>query len=117
MSSADTDSTTSGEKRLVLMALTKLARKPVTSITSTSFSCSLSLFWLVAPVMGLIIQPLVGAASDKTWNKFGRRNPYILIGAICATLGMLMMPNAAMVVSFITPMIFGVMMLALMDSL
>ena len=77
---------------------------------------SLSLFWLVAPVMGLIIQPLVGAASDKTWNKFGRRNPYILIGAICATLGMLMMPNAAMVVSFITPMIFGVMMLALMDA-
>ncbi len=77
---------------------------------------SLSLFWLVAPVMGLIIQPLVGSASDRTWNKFGRRNPYILIGAICATVGMLLMPNAPMFVSFVTPMFFGVMMLALMDA-
>ena len=77
---------------------------------------SLSLFWLVAPVMGLIIQPLVGSASDRTWNKFGRRNPYILIGAICATVGMLLMPNAPMFVSFVAPMVFGVMMLALMDA-
>ncbi|MBA6365770.1 MFS transporter, partial [Colwellia sp. BRX8-8] len=77
---------------------------------------SLSLFWLLAPIMGLLIQPLVGAASDRTWNKFGRRNPYILIGAICATVGVLLMPNAPLFVSVITPMIFGAMMLAVMDA-
>ncbi len=77
---------------------------------------SLSLFWLVAPIMGLLIQPIVGAASDKTWNRFGRRNPYILIGAISATIGMLLMPNAPLFVSVITPIIFGAMMLAVMDA-
>ena len=41
---------------------------------------SLSLFWLVAPIMGLLIQPIVGSASDRTWNRLGRRNPYILAG-------------------------------------
>ena len=40
---------------------------------------SLALFWLVAPVMGLIIQPVVGSASDRTWNRLGRRRPYILL--------------------------------------
>ena len=77
---------------------------------------SLSLFWLVAPVMGLIIQPIVGSASDKTWNRFGRRNPYILAGGIAAAVGMLLMPNAAIATSIITPLLFGGMMLALMDA-
>jgi len=77
---------------------------------------SLSLFWLVAPIMGLIIQPIVGSASDKTWNPLGRRNPYILAGGIAAAIGMLLMPNSATLASFITPLIFGAMMLALMDA-
>ena len=77
---------------------------------------SLSLFWLVAPIMGLLIQPLVGSASDKTWNKLGRRNPFILAGGIAAALGMLLMPNSATLASFITPLFFGAMMLALMDA-
>jgi len=77
---------------------------------------SLSLFWLVAPVMGLIIQPIVGSASDKTWNRLGRRNPYILAGGIAAAIGMLLMPNSATLASFITPLFFGAMMLALMDA-
>jgi maltose/moltooligosaccharide transporter len=77
---------------------------------------SLSLFWLVAPIMGLLIQPLVGSASDRTWNRFGRRNPYILIGAISATVGMLLMPNAPLFTAIITPMLFGAMMLAVMDA-
>ncbi|MBU2870756.1 MFS transporter [Colwellia sp. E2M01] len=77
---------------------------------------SLSLFWLVAPIMGLIIQPIVGAASDKTWNRVGRRNPYILAGGIAAAIGMLLMPNSGTLVSFITPLFFGAMMLALMDA-
>ena len=77
---------------------------------------SLSLFWLVAPIMGLIIQPIVGSASDRTWNGLGRRNPYILAGGIAAAIGMLLMPNSATLASFITPLIFGAMMLALMDA-
>jgi maltose/moltooligosaccharide transporter len=77
---------------------------------------SLSLFWLVAPIMGLLVQPIVGAASDRTWNKFGRRKPFILAGAIAAALGMLLMPNAPLFVAFLAPMLFGAMMLALMDA-
>jgi maltose/moltooligosaccharide transporter len=77
---------------------------------------SLSLFWLVAPIMGLLIQPIVGSASDKTWNRLGRRNPYILAGGIAAAFGMLLMPNSASLASFITPLLFGAMMLAIMDA-
>ena len=77
---------------------------------------SLSLFWLVAPIMGLIIQPIVGAASDRTWNRLGRRRPYILAGAIAAAIGMVLMPNAPLFVALMTPMIFGALMLALMDA-
>ena len=77
---------------------------------------SLSLFWLVAPIMGLIIQPIVGAASDRTWTKLGRRSPYLLAGAVAATIGMLLMPNAPLFVAFMAPMIFGALMLALMDA-
>ncbi len=77
---------------------------------------SLSLFWLVAPIMGLLIQPIVGSASDRTWNRIGRRNPYILLGGIAAAVGMLLMPNSATIASVITPLFFGAMMLALMDA-
>ncbi len=77
---------------------------------------SLSLFWIVAPLMGLIVQPIVGAASDRTWNRLGRRKPYILFGAIAAAIGMLLMPNAPLFVSVMAPMLFGAMMLALMDA-
>lgn len=77
---------------------------------------SLSLFWLVAPIMGLIVQPIVGAASDRTWNRLGRRRPFILAGAIAAAIGMFLMPNAPLFVAFMAPMIFGAMMLALMDA-
>lgn len=77
---------------------------------------SLSLFWLAAPIMGLLVQPIVGAASDRTWNRVGRRRPYILGGAIAAAIGMLLMPNASLFVAFITPMLFGGLMLALMDG-
>ena len=52
----------------------------------------LPLFWLAAPIMGLLIQPVVGYASDKTWNRLGRRSPYILGGAIVSMLAMFLMP-------------------------
>lgn len=77
---------------------------------------SLSLFWLAAPIMGLLVQPIVGAASDRTWNKFGRRKPFILGGAIAAALGMFLMPNASIFVAFLAPMLFGGIILALMDG-
>jgi maltose/moltooligosaccharide transporter len=77
---------------------------------------SLSLFWLAAPIMGLLVQPIVGAASDRTWNKIGRRKPFILGGAFAAALGMFMMPNASIFVAFLAPMLFGGIILALMDG-
>ena len=55
---------------------------------------SLSLFWIVAPLMGLLVQPIVGAASDRTYNRLGRRKPFILFGAIAAVLGMILLPTA-----------------------
>ena len=77
---------------------------------------SLSLFWLVAPIMGLIVQPIVGSASDRTWNRLGRRRPFILAGAIAAVLGMILLPNAPIFVAFLAPMLMGALMVALMDA-
>jgi maltose/moltooligosaccharide transporter len=79
---------------------------------------SLSLFWLVAPTMGLLIQPLVGAASDKTWTRLGRRSPFILGGAIVSACAMFFMPNAPSVIvaGGIGALIFGAVMLAMMDG-
>ena len=54
----------------------------------------LSFFWVLPPLMGMIVQPLIGKYSDKTWNRLGRRKPYLLIGAIIAILVMILLPNA-----------------------
>lgn len=54
----------------------------------------LPILWLAAPVTGLIVQPIVGYLSDRTWNRFGRRRPYFLIGAICASIALIFMPNS-----------------------
>lgn len=77
---------------------------------------SLSLFWLAAPITGLIIQPIVGGASDRTWNKLGRRGPFIFGGAIFAALGMILMPNSSLFIKLMPPMLFGGIMFALMDG-
>lgn len=79
---------------------------------------SLSFFWLVAPIMGLLVQPVVGAASDKTWTRIGRRSPYILGGAIVSMIAMFFMPNAPLIMKAggAGALIFGVVMLALMDG-
>lgn len=79
---------------------------------------SLSFFWLVAPIMGLMVQPVVGAASDGTWNRLGRRSPYILFGAIISMVAMFFMPNAPFIVKAggAGTLAFGVLMLALMDG-
>src|SRR6185436_18428609 len=56
----------------------------------------LALFWLAAPITGLIIQPIVGFYSDRTWCKtWGRRRPYFAIGALLASLALVFMPNSS----------------------
>ena len=55
---------------------------------------NIPILWIAAPVSGLIIHPIIGHLSDKTWNKLGRRKPYFLIGAILASLALLVMPNS-----------------------
>jgi maltose/moltooligosaccharide transporter len=52
------------------------------------------ILWIAAPVTGLIIQPIIGHMSDNTWNRLGRRRPYFLVGAIFASIALLIMPNS-----------------------
>ena len=78
---------------------------------------NLSYFWILPPLMGIIVQPIIGALSDKTWTRFGRRIPYLFVGAVVAVLVMCMLPNAGsfgMAVS--TAMIFGLFSLMFLDT-
>ena len=52
------------------------------------------ILWIAAPVTGLIVQPIIGHLSDKTWNRFGRRRPFFLIGAVLASAALFIMPNS-----------------------
>src|SRR3984885_5695060 len=54
----------------------------------------LAYLWLAAPITGLLVQPIIGHLSDRTWGRLGRRRPYFLVGAVLATLALLWMPNA-----------------------
>ena len=54
----------------------------------------LSFFWILPPLMGMLVQPFIGKWSDRTWNRLGRRKPYLLAGSIAAVLVMLLLPNA-----------------------
>ena len=78
---------------------------------------SLSYFWILPPLMGIIVQPIVGTCSDKTWCRFGRRIPYLFIGAAIAVLVMCLLPNSGsfgMTVS--TAMTFGLIALMFLDT-
>ncbi len=55
---------------------------------------SLSFFWILPPLMGMIVQPLIGKWSDRTWCRLGRRKPYLIVGAVIAVLVMVFLPNA-----------------------
>ncbi len=57
----------------------------------------LAILWLAAPVTGLVVQPIIGYFSDRTWTRLGRRRPYFLVGAILASLALVAMPNASAV--------------------
>lgn len=76
----------------------------------------LSWFWLVAPLTGLIVQPIIGHYSDRTWTKLGRRRPYFLTGALLASVGLILMPNADMFVAFMPALWVGAGMLMIMDA-
>jgi maltose/moltooligosaccharide transporter len=56
---------------------------------------ALPILWIAAPLTGLIVQPIVGYFSDRTWTRLGRRRPYFLVGAILATLALFAMPNSS----------------------
>ena len=78
---------------------------------------SLSYFWILPPLMGIVVQPIVGTLSDRTWCRFGRRIPYLFIGSAVAVAVMCLLPNAGsfgMAVS--TAMVFGLISLMFLDT-
>lgn len=77
---------------------------------------SIGYFWLAAPLAGLIVQPIIGLSSDKTWTRLGRRVPFIFFGAIISALAMFFMPNAEYFTYLLPPLVFGAVMLLLMDT-
>src|SRR5471030_783298 len=64
-------------------------------------------FWLVAPLTGMIVQPLIGHYSDRTWNRLGRRKPYFLTGAILTCVALLILPNSGSFSSVIPALWIG----------
>ena len=76
----------------------------------------LSWFWIIAPLMGLIVQPIIGYYSDKTWGRFGRRKPYFLVGAILASIGLILMPQADLFIAFLPALWVGAGFLMIMDA-
>ena len=76
----------------------------------------LSWFWIIAPLMGLIVQPIIGHYSDNTWGRFGRRKPYFLTGALLASIGLILMPQAEIFIAFMPALWVGAGMLMIMDA-
>ncbi len=76
----------------------------------------LSLFWLAAPITGMIVQPIIGHYSDRTWNRLGRRRPYFLTGAILSAIALILMPNSAVLASLLPPILIGAGLLMIMDA-
>ena len=78
---------------------------------------TLSFFWVLPPLMGMIVQPIVGAMSDKTWCKWGRRKPYLYIGALVAIIVMALLPNSgSFEMTVKAALAFGAIMLMLLDT-
>lgn len=77
----------------------------------------LSYFWVLPPLMGLIVQPIVGIMSDRTWNRFGRRLPYLILGATIAVIVMCLLPNAGSFQFTVqSAILFGLVALMLLDT-
>lgn len=78
---------------------------------------SLNYFWVLPPLMGIIVQPIVGTLSDRTWTRFGRRIPYLFIGAALAVLVMCLLPNAGSFgLAVGAVMVFGLVALMFLDT-
>jgi maltose/moltooligosaccharide transporter len=77
---------------------------------------NLSFFWLAAPLTGMIIQPIIGHYSDRTWNRLGRRRPYFLTGALLSGIALCFLPNSSALAFLLPPIIVGAGMLMLMDA-
>lgn len=77
----------------------------------------LSYFWILPPLMGFLVQPIIGSASDRTWNRFGRRLPYLIVGAALAIIVMCFLPNAGSLGLTVSAAItFGLFCLMLLDT-
>ncbi|MFP5439425.1 MAG: MFS transporter [Bacteroidia bacterium] len=77
---------------------------------------TLSWFWIIPPLMGLIVQPVIGHYSDRTWTRFGRRKPYFLAGSLLAALGLVCMPQAGALTSIMPALWVGAGFLMIMDA-
>ena len=78
---------------------------------------NLSYFWILPPLMGILVQPIVGTLSDKTWTRFGRRIPYLFVGAAVAVLVMCLLPNAGSLgLTVSAAMMFGLVALMFLDT-
>ncbi len=78
---------------------------------------SLSYFWILPPLMGILVQPIVGTLSDRTWCRFGRRIPYLFAGAAVAVVVMCLLPNAGSLGMTVgTAMVFGLVALMFLDT-
>ena len=78
---------------------------------------NLSYFWILPPLMGILVQPIIGTLSDRTWCRFGRRIPYLFVGATAAVLVMCLLPNAGSLgLTVSAAMIFGLIALMFLDT-
>ena len=74
----------------------------------------LPMFWIVAPLVGMIVQPIIGHYSDRTWNKLGRRKPYFLVGAILSSIALVVLPNSGLLTSVLPVLWMGAVMVMIM---
>jgi len=76
----------------------------------------LPMFWIVAPLVGMIVQPLIGHYSDRTWNRLGRRKPYFLTGALLSSLALILLPNSGGMAGWIPALWVGAGFVMVMDA-
>lgn len=76
----------------------------------------LPMFWIVAPLVGMIVQPIIGHYSDKTWNRIGRRKPYFLVGALLSSTALIFLPNSGGLAGVIPALYIGAGMVMIMDA-
>jgi maltose/moltooligosaccharide transporter len=76
----------------------------------------LPMFWIVAPLVGMIVQPIIGHYSDKTWNRVGRRKPYFLTGALLSSAALIVLPNSGHLAGLLPALWIGAGMVMIMDA-